>query len=347
MKALLFSIVLTALASTLTFSQKLPASGAMTKAAQAFLNSLSTDQRQQAVFAFDNDERFTWYYVPHERKGLPLKKMTPEQRQAAIALLKTTLSEQGYAKIESIMDLENVLRVVENRPPNDTYRDPDNYYFTVFGDPSQKKEPWGWRIDGHHMSQQFSSLTGNVIGLTPSFWGSNPGIVLAEVPQKGKFILKQEAELGYNLLNSLSTEQLQKAVISDKCPNDIATTNTRKALLEKREGITFGEMNKEQQTLFLNLLNVYLNNFHVTLKNQQLDKLKAAGLDQLAFAWAGDRVPGYGPGKGQYYRIHGPTILIEYDNSQNQANHIHSVVRDLTNDFGEDLLRAHYQSQHK
>lgn len=347
MKPVLFSILLTVAVSTLSFSQKLPSSAAMTKAAQVFINSLSAEQKQIAVYPFENEERFNWYYFPHERKGLPLKKMTPEQRQAAMALLKTTLSEQGNSKIEQTIDLENVLRVVENRPPNDTYRDPENYYFTIFGDPSQKNEPWSWRLDGHHVCQQFSAMHGDIIAFTPSFWGSNPGIVKIDVPQKGRFILKQEAELAFNLLNALTEEQLTKAVISANCPNDIFTTNKRKALLEKREGVAFGELTKKQQKLFMNLLNVYLNNYHVTLKNQQLDKLKAAGLDQLTFAWSGDREPGFGPGKGQYYRIHGPTILIEFDNSQNQANHIHTVVRDLSNDFGDDILQAHYNNQHK
>ena len=347
MRALFFSLVLASALNTLAFAQKLPSSAAMTKAVQSFINGLSAEQRQQAIYPYDSEERFNWYYFPHERKGLPLKQMTPEQRQAAMALLKTTLSEQGYSKIEQTIDLENVLRVVENRPPNDTYRDPENYYFTIFGDPSQKNQPWSWRIDGHHVCQQFSALTGNIIALTPSFWGSNPGIVRIDVPQKGRFILKQEAELAYTFLNSLNEEQLKKAVLSPTCPNDIATTNKRKAMLDKREGLAVGELTSKQRDLFMDLLNVYLNNYHVTLKNQQMDKLKAAGLDQLSFAWAGDREPGFGPGKGQYYRIHGPTILIEFDNSQNQANHIHTVVRDLANDFGEDLLRAHYESQHK
>ncbi|OIN58977.1 DUF3500 domain-containing protein [Arsenicibacter rosenii] len=346
MKALFISYLLLAVTAVTTLAQK-QSSEPTTPVVQQFVHSLNPEQRQLAVLAFDDQERYNWYYVPRDRKGLPLKKMTPEQRTAAMQALQTLLSTTGYQKITAIIDLENVLRVVENRPPNDTYRDPENYYFTVFGDPDQAKMPWSFRIDGHHVALQFSMLNGKLIGFTPAFMGSNPGVVRAEVPQKGTFILQQEADLAYKLLNGLTEEQLKKAVISDKCPGDIVTTNTRKASIDKKEGIAYGELTTAQQKLFLELLTTYLDNYHVTLKNQQLDKLRKSGLDQLVFAWAGDREPGYGPGKGQYYRIHGPTILIEFDNSQNQANHIHSVVRDLTNDFGEDMLRLHYEQQHK
>lgn len=346
MKSFSISCLLLVLAASAAYAQK-RSSESTTPAVQQFVHSLNPEQRQLAVFAFDDQERYNWFYVPRERKGLPIKKMTPEQRTAAMQALQTLLSQTGYQKVTSIIDLENVLRVVENRPPNDTYRDPENYYFTIFGDPDQAKAPWSFRIDGHHVALQFQLLNGKIIGFTPAFMGSNPGIVRAEVPQKGKFILQQEADLAYKLLNALTEEQLKKAVISERCPGDIVTTNTRKASIDKKEGIPYGELTGAQQKAFLQLLGTYLDNYHVTLKNQQLDKLKQAGLDQLVFAWAGDREPGFGPGKGQYYRIHGPTILIEYDNSQNQANHIHSVVRDLTNDFGEDMLRIHYEQQHK
>ncbi|MGV3558313.1 DUF3500 domain-containing protein [Larkinella arboricola] len=344
MKKLL--ILLAGLSLAFTPPSREPVSKEMAAAAQTFVNSLDAEQRKLAVFPFDSEERFDWHYIPRKRNGLPLKQMNPQQRKAAMALLKTTLSEQGYEKVTSIIDLENVLRVVENRPPNDTYRDPENYSFSVFGDVSNKT-PWGWRIDGHHLSLHFSSLTGKVIGMTPTFLGSNPGIVRADVPQKGRQILKQEEALALALVNSLNSDQLARALISETCPNDIVTTHTRKASIEKMEGISFPQLTSSQQKTFLSLLETYLNNYHVTLKNQQMDKLKKVGLDKLVFAWAGDRQVGFGPGKGQYYRIQGPTLLIEFDNSQNNANHVHSVVRDLTNDFGEDMLAEHYKTQHK
>lgn len=335
----------------------------MTQLAQAFLSTLSTEQRQQAVYGLDDPERFIWYYTPHERKGLPLKQMNPDQRKAALALLKTGLSAQGYEKATSIMDMENVLRVIENRPPNDTHRDPDNYYITIFGSPDTEK-PWSWRFNGHHLLLQFMAQSarsgqGKVVAQTPIFFGSNPALLrndpgmadtrmtdprLAALPQYGKQLFKQEEDRAFALLKTITPEQLKQVVIAPVAYPEILTTNVRSVSMEKMDGLRLADMTATQRTLFLELLQTYLTNYHVTLANQQMDKLKKNSLDSLRFAWAGDLTPKFGDGKGWYYRIHGPTILIEYDNTQTNANHVHTVVRDLTNDFGEDLLREHYRT---
>lgn len=330
----------------------------MREATQSFLQSLTADQRKIATFAFDDEERFNWHFVPRQRKGLPLKQMTQPQRQAAMAMLKTGLSQQGYDKATAIIDMENVLRVIDNRPPNDTYRDPENYSFTVFGAPTSK-EPWSWRVEGHHLSLQFISQTGQIVSQTPTFFGSNPGVLdydtkmadkrmsdprVKDLPQKGRQILKQETEQAFALLKTLDAEQQKKAILANVAYPDIVTSNKRRASLEKMEGLMFADMNADQRKLFLSLLQVYLDNYRITLANQQMDKLRKAGLEGLRFAWAGDLTPELGEGKGWYYRIHGPTILIEYDNTQTNANHIHTVVRDLTNDFGEDMLGEHYKN---
>lgn len=341
----LLSLALLLLTAGTGFAQKNPAP-AMRNAALAFLKSLNDDQRKTATYAFADEERFNWHFVPRKRNGLPFRDMTDAQHQAALALLQTGLSAQGYGKVTSIFDLENVLIVVENQKPDSRYRDPNQYAFTVFGDPAGK-EPWAWRMEGHHCYVHFYVLGDKVIAMTPSFFGSNPGVVRIDVPQKGKEIMKRETAQALALVNALDATQLRKAVISDTVFREILTFNKRKALLEKQEGISFAEMNATQRTMFLDLLQTYLNTYHLTLANQQMDKLKQVGLEKLFFAWAGDRQPGYGPGRGQYYRIHGPTLLIEYDNTQNQANHVHTVVRDLTNDWGEDVLAEHYRQQHK
>lgn len=314
-------------------------------AAQMFLTSLSPEQRKKATYPFGDEERFNWHFVPRTRNGLPLKQMNPDQRKAAMAVLKTGLSEEGYRKVTEIIDLENVLRVVENRSTTDLYRDPENYAFTIFGEP-EKTEPWGWRMEGHHLSMQFSSLTGRVVGLTPLFLGSNPAEVRVEVPQKGRRVLKEETDVAFALLKTLSADQQKGAVLNPVAYPDIITGNKRRASLEKMEGLTLKEMTAAQRKLFLELVQVYLNRYRLTLARQQFDKLEKAGLDSLRFAWAGDLTPQLGAGKGYYYRIHGPTILIEYDNTQTNANHVHTIVRDLTNDFGEDLLKAHYERKH-
>ena len=335
----------------------------MNDVARAFVATLSPEQRKQITYNLDDPERYIWYYTPHERKGLPLKQMTPDQRKAVLTLLKTGLSTQGYDKAASIMDMENVLRVVENRPPNDTYRDPDNYYLTFFGNPDEEK-PWSWRFDGHHLSLQFVSTAGpggqgRVLAQTPTFFGSNPGFLqnepgaadarmadprLVSLPQYGRQILKQETERAFALLKTITPDQLKQVIVAPVAYPDILTTNVRTVSMEKMDGLRMADMTSAQRGLFMELLQTYLANYHVTLANQQLDKLKKGEVENLRFAWAGDLTPKLGDGKGWYYRIHGPTILIEYDNTQSNANHIHPVVRDLTNDFGEDLLREHYRT---
>ncbi|KAA0993973.1 DUF3500 domain-containing protein [Dyadobacter sp. UC 10] len=315
----------------------------MAAAVNSFLKTLDAEQQKTALAAYSDPVRSDWNFTPRERKGLTLKQMNQEQRKAAMALVELVLSQEGYSKVEQIIDLENVLRVTETRPANDTYRDPENYAFLIFGKPGSA--PWGWRVEGHHLSLHFSSIK-NHVTYTPSFMGSNPGKVLADVPQKGKIILRAEQETAFRLLNSFDGSQAEKVSLGAKAPNEIFTSNTRKASLEKMEGLAMRDMNAAQNAVFKDLIMSYLQRYHVTLKNQQWSELEKAGLEKIHFAWMGDREPLIGPGHGHYYRIHGPTFLIEFDNTQNGGNHIHSVVRDLTNDFGEDMLRAHYEKGH-
>lgn len=316
----------------------------MSAAVSTFLKTLTPGQTKEAVTDFGNISRFDWHYIPRERKGLTFKKMKPEQKAAAMAIIRLMMSQEGYQKTESIIDLENVLRVIESRPPNDTYRDPENFAFLIFGNPGT--DPWGWSVEGHHLSLHFTSINGQ-IAFMPGFMGSNPGKVLAEVPQKGKRILADEQDIAFDLLHSLNPSQLEKVILGKESPNEIFTANSRKASLEKMQGLAMKDMNAEQKSVFKNLILIYLQRYHITLKNQQWAELEKAGLDQIHFAWMGDQQPEIGAGHGQYYRIHGPTFLIEFDNTQNGGNHIHSVVRDLNNDFGEDMLREHYAKKHQ
>jgi hypothetical protein len=315
----------------------------MAGSAVAFLKTLSTDQRKEATLPYSDPLRFDWNFTPRARKGLTFKAMSADQRKSAMNMIRIALSQEGYGKAEQIIDLENVLRIVETRPANDTYRDPENYAFLVFGEPGS--DPWGWRVEGHHLSLHFSSVNGQVT-YTPSFMGSNPGTVLIDGPQKGKRILKAEQDIAFELLHSLSAAQFEKANMGAKAPNEIFTSNSRKALLQKMEGIPMGEMTDSQKAIFKNLIMEYLRRYHVTLKNQQWSELEKSGLDKIHFAWMGDQKAEIGSGHGHYYRVHGPTFLIEFDNTQNGGNHIHSVVRDLTNDFGEDMLKSHYEKGH-
>ncbi|HEU4551183.1 MAG TPA: DUF3500 domain-containing protein [Chitinophaga sp.] len=313
----------------------------ITAAAQQFLQTLNDSARQQAVFAWDNEERFHWNFVPMPRKGLPIKAMNAQQKAAALRLLKTSTSAEGYRKATSIMAMENVLKALEDRAPDDHYRDPTNYYFSIFGAPGSGQQ-WGWRLEGHHVSLNFSANNNTLVAATPSFFGSNPGIVPSG-PEKGRQILKQEVALAFTLLHSLTREQLQQAMIQTTAPREIITGNKRKAMLLDPPGLAYSQMNPEQQQMLQQLVAVYIDNNTKLMADILLKEVTTAGWNNMHFAWAGATEWG----GGHYYRIQNPAILIEYDNTQNNGNHIHTVLRDLKNDFGEDVLREHYAAAHR
>lgn len=308
----------------------------MQMAALQLLSSMTDEQRSEASFSFEVEERFNWHFTPKERKGLQFAKLDQAQREKLSALMRTILSEQGYNKAKDIMSLELVLRIVEDRPENDSYRDPENYYFSLFGDPSTT-EVWGWRFEGHHLSLNFSSL-GNELSATPSFYGSNPAIVPVG-ERKGHEALDKEQNLARAFVKSLDASQQKAARVLEEVPEEIISGVARKVEEMPLEGIAYADMDDGQKTAFLELLDVYLGNMVASYAEQQLTQIKEAGFDKLHFMWAG----GMETGDAHYYRIHGPTILVEYDNIQTNANHIHTIWRDLKNDFGEDLLSKHYR----
>jgi hypothetical protein len=256
--------------------------------------------------------------------------------------MKTALSKKGYKKASAIMSLEKVLKVIENRSENDHFRDTGKYFFTIFSEPSEKGI-WGWRLDGHHLSLSFCSESNRLVSGTPGFFGANPAVVLSG-PEKGLEILKEETQLALELLHALNKEQLKKTMIASVAPADIITYNNRKAMIEKQEGLSYREMNKEQKKIFLQLLSIYIQRYTHLFAVSMMKDIETAGMENLLFAWAGGTESG--PGHPKYYRVHGPTIIIEYDNTQNNGNHIHSVVRDLKNDFGGDALLEHYKNSH-
>ena len=319
-------------------SAQTPATG-LVQTANNFLNSLSSKQKEQTVYRFTADERYNWHYFPKSRKGISLNELNTQQKKAAYDLLKLCVSESGYKRISEIIQLENVLNVVEGG--NGSYRDDGKYYFTVFGTPGNHTT-WGWRLEGHHLSLNFSSKDNKLVAGTPGFMGANPAVVQSG-PKKGLQPLEEETKAGFALLHSLSKEQLDKAVISNRAPGDIITFVNRKAMIENPQGIYYTDLNKQQQVQLMSLVEVYIRRYTKLFADDMLKELKAAGPDKLQFAWAGSQQPG----SNHYYRIQGPTIIIEFDNSQNNANHIHSVLRDLKNDFGGDELLEHYVTNHK
>jgi len=312
--------------------------------ANKFLNSLSADQRKKALYDFENDERYNWHFVPmNNRKGIMLSELSEQQKQLGFGLLKFYLSDTGFRKTQEIIQLEVVLKELENRQKDDRYRDPGNYTFIFFGKPSDTI-PWGWRFEGHHISFNFSTIGNKIVAGTPGFMGSNPAIILSG-PQKGTQILKSESELGFELVRSFTSQQSAKAIISEDVPGEIVTSNSRKAIIENQQGIFYAEMNKEQQKILLQLLSVYINRYTKLFADDMMKEIEAAGFEKLRFAWVGSKE--HAIGNPYYYRIQGPTIIIELDNTQNNANHVHSVVRDLKRDFGGDELLQHYQQYHQ
>lgn len=303
-------------------------------AATAFLATLDAAQKAKVQLAFDSDERLNWFYIPKDREGLPLKQMSPPQRQAALRLIETGLSQKGYSKAEAVRALDIVLAEIEKDPVR---RDVEKYYLTVFGEPSPTGT-WGMRWEGHHISLHWTLVDGKAIATTPQFFGSNPAEV-RDGPKKGTRVLHAEEDLGRALVAALTPEQRTVAVIAQEAPNDILTTNTRKAAIQENVGLSYAAMTGAQRGMLLALIDEYASAQPAALAAARVEKLKKAGLDAVKFAWMG----GVAKGDPHYYRVQGPTFLIEYDCVQNGANHIHAVWRDFTGDFGVDLLEEHYK----
>jgi hypothetical protein len=316
----------------------IPSSDVMADAARHFLASLTPEQAAKAVIPFKDDERLNWHFIPRARKGLPLREMTPPQKHLAHALLNAGLSQQGYIKATTIMSLEDILRVMEN--DSGDRRNPEGYYFSVFGEPSERGV-WGYRVEGHHLALNFTIVNGKVQG-SPNFYGANPAEV-RQGPRKGLRALAREEDLARELLTALDSGQKAVAIVDKTAYKDILTAADRKAALKGQPtGLSAAKMNAKQRQLLEAVMAEYARNMPEQIADYRMGQIKKAGTN-LYFAWAGVENKG-GP---HYYRVQAPTFLIEYDNTQNNANHIHSVWRDYDGDFGLDLLKQHYETSHK
>lgn len=316
----------------------------MRNACTRFLESLTPEQRRNANFDFDSNQRQRWNYLPREmfdRQGLCLKEMTAQQREAALALLASGLSQAGYAKAKAIIHLETTLGELERLLGTaGLIRDPDLYYFSVFGDPTTP-DPWSWRAEGHHVSLNFTIVNRDWLAPNPFFFGSNP----AEVhrgPQKGLRILTNEEQLARSLLKSLTSHQQKQTIISSVAPADILTRAMPKVALGSAEGLAAESMTPRQRQLLDGLIDDYIDRLPAELAKIEKIKLQNTDPNGIHFAWAGSK----DRGKPHYYRLQGTFFFVEYDNTQNNANHIHTVWRDLENDFGFDLLSLHYKHGH-
>lgn len=310
----------------------------MAEAANAFVGLLSAEQKAKATFEFKHDERTHWEFVPKIRSGLTIKDMNEQQRLAAFALLASGLSPEGMGRATNIMSLDAILRELEKG--SGAVRDPQLYYVSIFGTPSAKGA-WSWRVEGHHLSINFTCVDGKVVG-TPEFYGSNPAVVL-QGPRKGFRALPDEEDVAYDLLASFTDEQKKVVIYSEKAPGEILTGNKRKVSAVETVGLSFAKMTDAQKAGVKKLVGVFANHHRKEVAADDLAKIEQAGWDNVHFGWAGSTEKG----KLHYYRVQGPTFVMEMDNKDN-GNHIHAAWRDYAGDFGEDLLGKHLsETPHK
>lgn len=299
---------------------------AMASAADRFLDSLEPAQKQQASFGFDDPERLNWHFIPRPRKGLPIKELNGAQRSLAFGLLNTGLGADGYLKATTVMSLEQILRDLEKG--SGPVRDPELYFLSIFGEPSDTAR-WGWRVEGHHLSLNFVVEGGKVVAASPAFFGANPAEV-RQGPREGLRTLAEIEDRALRLVQALDEEQKKKAVIAAEAPKDIRAANTPQPPTDAAEGITYEDLNEEQRGLLRTLVEAYARDMPAEVASAWIAEIREAGPEKVAFAWSGplDR------SQPHAYRVQGPSFLIEFNNTQNNANHIHSVWRNMLGDFG-------------
>lgn len=328
---LAFSVLCAMGALLVAQTQQTPKTGlGMATAAKAFLSSITPEQRKEAMFKYDDPERLNWHFIPRPRKGLPLKALEGGPLKAAIGLIRSGLSEAGYDQALNVMSLEEVLYLIEegDRAARRDRRDPTKYYLSVFGEPAETGL-WGWRVEGHHLSLNFSVKDGKVIGSTPEFFGANPGTIDAG---KGRQIrvLGAEEDIARQILKLCTPEQQKLCWISKEAPGEVPGPNVPQAVVSEPVGLPVGKMSDDQKKLVQELLGEYLKNLPADIENDRRAALNSAGVDKITFAWYGQ------PDLHQphHYRVQGSTFVIEYNNTQNNANHVHSMWRNLDGDFG-------------
>jgi hypothetical protein len=336
------AVFVAGLAAMVAASQRAASAAAMTVAAGRFLEGLTPELRQQASFPMEADERLRWNFIPvntFPRNGVPLKSMSEPQRELALNMLRAALSQRGYLTATAIIELETVLKAIESANARGgrggMTRDPELYFFSVFGTPAPKGV-WGWRIEGHHLSLHFTIANNSAVASSPAFFGSNPHEI-REGPRTGHRILASEEDTGRALVLALDEKQRAAAVFNAVAPGDIITMTTVKIDPLSPGGLPAAEMDAKQRALLMQVIDAYASKMSDDVAADRLAKIKQAGLEKITFAWAGETEKG----KKHYYRVQGPTFLIEYDNTQNDGNHVHSVWRDFNGDFGRDLLREH------
>ena len=312
-------------------TQEQPSGAKMAKAAQAFLENLSEEQGQQATFDFDSEERLNWHFIPRERKGLPIKDLKDDDKTRAFELIKTGLSEAGYSQALDVMALEEVLYLLEegDRAERRARRDPQKYYISIFGEPSNTGN-WGWRVEGHHLSLNYTIESGKVVSSTPEFFGANPGLIDAG-PGRSIRVLGPEEDLARQILKLCNEEQQSLAWRDKKAPDDLRGGGVAQPIVTQPVGLKVSQMSEDQQKLVRELLAEYLKNMPADVVKERRARINQAGMENIYFAWWGSSEKN----ERHYYVVQGDTFIIEYNNTQNSANHVHSFWRNIDGDFNE------------
>jgi hypothetical protein len=325
----------------------------LTSAVAAWLTSLDDDQRDTALYAFDDDERFDLRLAPIGLEGLRRDAMSDAQWQAWVGALGTTLSMRGLEKVEAIMVNEREVRARDRESLLGGWfggfvHGEERYYASVYGVPGEAA-PWGLRFDGHHVSLDWSVPRAGAVSVTPLFLGGEPREVPADHERAGLRVLAEEEDRGYALWNTLRPEQRAAAQIEFESASGIAAMNRPLFIGEGPQiartaprGIARADLDPAQQAALDALVATYYANFSDAIAAERRAAIDAAGRDAIHFAWAGSLRPGE-PG---YYRVQGPTFLIEFDNTAEAADHVHAILREFDGDFGRDLLAEHYAREH-
>jgi hypothetical protein len=310
----------------------------MARAGAAWLAALDERQRHDGQLPWTNPNRENWHYVPRSRPGIAMRAMNERQIAATWDMLGSLLSARGLEQVRGQFMIERILGELTG---SRGFRDPGNYALVMFGDPSGTA-PWAWRFEGHHLSINVAVAPGHGVAVTPAFFGANPALVPKGHAHAGFRLLGAEEDQAFDLIRSLDGAVRAEAIIADRSPGDIVSGPGRELSLQRREGVALTKLNEAQRGGVLRILELYAGTMRAEIAKAALGKVQEAGLDGVQFAWAGS------PARGQphYFRIHGPAALIEYDNTQDGANHVHSVWIDPLSVFGRDLLKAHYHSQH-
>jgi len=310
----------------------------MARAAGAWLALLDDRQRRSAQLAWSSRQREDWHYVPRGRPGVALRQMSPAQAAAVWDLLGTLLSPRGREQVRELLRLESILGELTRNPQ---FRDPGNYALVLFGDPAGKG-PWAWRFEGHHLSLTTVVAPEHGIAVTPVFFGANPATVPKTHAHAGFRLLGAEEDAAFSLVRSLEGGMRTQAVIADRSLGDIVSGPGRELTLQRYEGVPLARLNEARRAGIMRIFELYAGTMREEVAAASLARMREAGLDSLHFAWAGSLAPG----RPHYFRLHGSTALLEYDNTQDGANHVHSVWIDPRSVFGRDLLKAHYHGAH-